>query len=305
LLDFNLRRLGLTKQSKICSITHASCMDGSISQLLLEQTFRNITSISSKYDNYRDELIKSEIESGKYDFIFLTDISPIDPEVLKNQNRVILLDHHASALYHYNAKENKYVIPDKFSGSSLTKRFIEEYFGIPLKHMNNLVYLSQDYDLWKKNSAKSTFLNEIHFFYYSDGFKKRFYGGDTRFKPDEIEYIRKRKVEFKETYDDLEVYELGKIKGCYVQVSNFINEICEKLIKEKYDIVFCKSPNKNNVSVRCKKGFVNIGEVLKELGYGGGHPEAGGFQESDFLKTQEKIKKIEERIYEEVKRKKK
>lgn len=304
-MEFNLRKLGLTKQSKICSITHAFCTDGSCSQLILEQTFKNITCISSKYDNDRDKLIKNEIESGNYDFVFLTDISPIDPEILKNQPKVILLDHHKSASYLHNPKENKYVIPDKFSGASLTKRFVEEYFGLPLRHLNNLVYLCQDYDLWHKKSAKSTFLNELHFFYYSEQFKKRFYSGNTRFTKQEIDYLRKRKKEFKEVYDNLDVFELNKIKGAFIHATNFVNELAEKLIKEKYDIVFIRNPDKNSVSVRGKKGFIDVGNLLKELGLGGGHEEAGAFIcKGGLIQLNETVKQIEERIYLEIKKRK-
>ncbi len=300
-LDYSLRRLGLTKNSKVCSITHAFCCDGSTSQLLLQQTFRNITCISSKYDDNRDSLIKSEIESNKYDFIFLTDISPIDPEILKDQNRVILLDHHASALYLHCPQENKYVIPDRFCGASLTKRFIEEYFGLPLKHMTRMVSYVQDYDLWTKRFPQSTFLNELHFFYYSEGFKKRFYSGDTRFTKQEIDYLRKRKNDFKKVFDELEVYELNKINGCFIQAISFVNELAEKLYTGKYDIVFIRNPEKNSVSVRCKNGFI---DVLKEYG-GGGHGSSGAILiKGNLNDVFEKIKLIEERIYLEIKNKK-
>ena len=76
-------------------------------------------------------------------------------------------------------------------------------------------------------------------------------------------------------------------------------------MKEKYDFVFARSRNKNSISVRNKHPDIDIGEVLKELGYGGGHHDAGGFYEPDFLKMKEKISIIEKHIVDELKRKKK
>jgi oligoribonuclease NrnB/cAMP/cGMP phosphodiesterase (DHH superfamily) len=307
-LDFNLRRLGLNNSSKILSITHAHCLDGTVSQMVIEAVFKNVTSMAFNYEEI-DGMLDSFINGvyyNNYDFIILTDISPKDPEILKGKNKIILLDHHAPKMYHHNPAENKYVIPDLFSGSSLTKKFCEEYFGTKINHLNDVVYLSQDYDLFHKCNCKSTFMNELHWMYHPEKFKKRFYGGDTRLNPDEIKYLRKRKREFKTTFDNLEIYDLHKIGGCYVESSNFLNEICEKLLKDKYNIVFCRnnSPRKTSISVRCRKGFVDIGKILEELGYGGGHPQAGGMSEPDFKILMDKILKIEERILLELKRKK-
>lgn len=305
-MEFNLRKLGLNHSSKILSITHAHCLDGSCAQIVIENVFRNVFSIDCKYDEIDKELeyfFQPEIYKN-YDFIFLTDISPKDLSLLKNKNKVILLDHHNTALLHHNVNENKYVIPEKESGSSLTKRFCEAYFKKELKHLNDLIYLSKDYDLWTKKNPKSTFLNELHFYYFSDHFKKRFFDGNTRFTEEEISYLRRRKQDFKNTFGSLDIYELHKIKGAYVEAEKFLNEIAEKLLNDGYNIVFVRnqSPYKNSISVRCKKGFVDIGSILKELGYGGGHPEAGGFVEPDFMKMKEKIETIEKRILLELKK---
>ncbi len=306
-MEFRLKELGLNHSSKILSITHAFCTDGSCAQLIIENVFKNVTSIACKYDQIDKELeyfLETSVYDN-YDFIFITDIAPQNMDILKNKNKVILLDHHNTAVAHHNPNENKYVIPEKFSGSSLTKRFCEDFFGKKLKHLDDLIYLSQDYDLWKKNNAKSTFLNELHFWYYSEEFKERFFNGDTRLNEAEISYLRKRKSDFKDIFNSLDIYDLHNIKGAYCEAGNFLNEIAEKLLKD-YSVVFVRnqSQHKNSISVRCRKGFVDVGGILKELGYGGGHSEAGGFSEPDFMKMKEKIEKIEERIALEIKRKK-
>lgn len=301
-MDFSLRRLGLTRNSKILSITHAHCMDGSTCQICLENVFSRLNCISAKY-NEVDSLLERLIHSNfdDHDFVFLTDISPLNKDLLVGQNKIILLDHHNTAKVHHNPHENKYVL-DNYCGSYVTKIFLEKFFDKKIPSLDNLVYLVNDYDLWKKQNAKSTFLNELHYMYFPDKFKKRFYDGNTRLTRTELDFIRKKKIEFKSEYDNLELYEMTKTKSCYFEADHFMNELCEKLMKEKYDFVFCRSRNKNSVSVRNKLPYVDVGEVLKELGYGGGHHDAAGFFEPDFFKMKEKMNRIEERIMIDIKR---
>lgn len=309
-MEFGLKKLGLIRSSKILSITHAFCLDGTCSQIVIENVFKDVNSIACKYDDMDKELeyfLQPRIYEN-YDFIFITDISPKDPDLLKGKNKIILLDHHNTASCHHNKDENKYVIPEKFSGSSLTKKFCEDYFGKKLKHLDNLIKYSEDYDLWIKRYPKSTFLNELHFKYFSEGFKKRFFDGNTRFTNEEISFLRSRKQDFEYTFKSLDIYELHKIKGAYVQSESgkFVNEIAEKLLKDGYNIVFVRNQSqyKNSVSVRCKKGFVDIGTILKTLGIGGGHAEAAGFVEPDFMMMKSKIEDIEKFILLEMKGKK-
>lgn len=301
-MDFNLRRLGLTKKSRILSITHANCMDGTGCQICLDNVFKNIDFVGLKYndvDSILGKIIDNNYEG--YDFIFLTDISPVNPSLLKSQNKIILLDHHNTAIQLHNPEENKYVVSD-LCGTALTKLFLEKFFEKKLDSLNDVSYLINDYDLWTKNNSKSTFLNELHFFYFSDKFRKRFFDGNTRLTKEEIEYIRERKKQFQSSFDELEVYDLNKINACYFEANSFLNELCEKLLKMKYDVVFCRSPNKNSVSVRNKHPNLDVGDILKQLGYGGGHKDAAGFYEPDFTKMKKKICDIEDVILEQLKR---
>lgn len=301
-MDFNLKRLGLNTQSKILSITHGNCMDGTSCQICLDNVFKNLSCIGLKYneiDSVLENIIQRDYDG--YDFVFLTDISPVNSELLRNKNKIILLDHHNSAKYHHNPNENKYVF-DNYCGAAITKAFLEKFFGKKISSLNNLIYLVNDYDLWTKQNAKSTFLNELHFKYFPDKFRKRFFSGDTRLTKEEIQFIRKRKSEFSFAVNNLELYELNKISACYFETNGFLNELCESLLKTKYDVVFCKSQSKNSISVRNKLSYVDIGSILKELGYGGGHPEAGAFFEPDFTTMKEKINNVVDRISEEIER---
>src|SRR4051812_45137469 len=92
-MDFNLKRLGLSTNSKILSITHANCMDGTSCQICLDNVFKNLNCVGVKYndiDSILTRLIDNNFEG--YDFVFLTDISPQDANLLKDKNKIILLD---------------------------------------------------------------------------------------------------------------------------------------------------------------------------------------------------------------------
>ena len=74
-------------------------------------------------------------------------------EYLKNP-KIILLDHHESALDLHDPSKNRFVIPS-MCGAKLTQRFLERCFNLDLSKFDNLIYLTQDYDLWIHSNKKS------------------------------------------------------------------------------------------------------------------------------------------------------
>ena len=106
-----------------------------------------------------------------------------------------------------------------------------------------------------------------------------------------------REKEFERRYKALTVFDCDKINGCVVQSDEFINEICDRLMKEEgYDIVFCRNPVHGRVSIRHKYNGLNMGEVLKNKGWGGGHRDSCGMFCSDISDFQMKIKTLDEEI---------
>ena len=71
----------------------------------------------------------------------------------------------------------------------------------------------------------------------------------------------------------------------------FINELAEKFYTDLgYPIVFIRISGKNRVSIRHYVDGVDIGQVLDDLGIGGGHDKAAGF----FVESDDEI---HEKIY--------
>ena len=292
-MEWNLRKLGLNKKSKILNLTHAFCTDGTSCSIVIENCFINSTIQQVKYteiDDVLENLHKSNFQD--YDFVFITDISPKDETWLES-NKIVLIDHHQTAIKFHNPAKNRYVVSEIACGALLVKKFLEKYFAERLKHLDDLIYLVNDYDLWHKKNDKSTFINELHFFYWGEKFRQRFYNGDTRLNKTEINYLRKRKKDFTKVWEDLEIADYGNYKNlkvCFLRSKGeFLNEIAEKILKEEgYDITFILNPIKNSVSVRSKMEDVNLGEVLKMVN-GGGHNLAAAFSS----KPEEIYKNIE------------
>ena len=164
------------------------------------------------------------------------------------------------------------------------KHFFEKKFGsqIDLSHLNRLVDLATDYDCWIRRFPISTFVAELYKGIYEPyQFRKRFMGGDCRLTTKEIEFIRKRKLEFIKVYDNVVLNDIPELNGCLVMNDRFVNEISQKLADDGYMIVFTQILGKGRISVRQYDPTVDIGAIMERLEIGGGHEQAAGFFESD------------------------
>lgn len=273
---------------KILNLTHKD-LDGVVCSILLKNLFKNITIITTNFEDINKYLVT--IDYNKYDWVFVTDLHPMSIEYLENP-KIILLDHHSSAKEFHDPSKNRFVISKNACGSNVTKRFLERYFKIDLSKFNSLVYLTKDFDLWIHNNKKSKMLNELFYRYWEEKFSERFADGNTRFTKDEINYIRKKIYNFNEIYNNLEIYELPKIKGCLITPNDFSNDCCDKLLKSGYKVVISLIPKSKHVSIRHSIENFHMGNFLKLLKLGGGHHIAAGFTEDDFSTVQERVEKF-------------
>lgn len=276
---------------KILNCSHKD-LDGCVSNLLVCSVFKNTTSIFTNFEEINNYLVT--INYDKYDWIILTDIHPMNEEYLKNP-KIILLDHHESALDLHDPSKNRFVIPS-MCGAKLTQRFLERCFNLDLSKFDNLIYLTQDYDLWIHSNKKSKLLNELFFHYWEDKFKQRFANGSTRFTKDEIEYLRYKIKEFNKVFDTLEIHEIPQINGCMIVTDAFLNDCCEKLLKNDYNFVISLNPKNKHISIRHNIENFNCGNFLKLLDLGGGHAQACGLTEDNFATAQERIEKFIEAL---------
>lgn len=284
----------IPRDSKILNIVHCD-LDGSVSALILSHVFENIKILDTSF--YKIDSILESVDFNKYDFVFLTDISPSIKENLYLSDNIILLDHHESAKEYNNPNKMHYVVSGKCA-AYLTKKFVEKYYGLNLQHLDDIVRLTNDYDLWELKYPESKRLNDVMFYLYRPKkFREKFFDGRTTFTEKENIWLEERDKEFEKLYDSLDLFEFDKINGCIVESKEFINEICDRLMKrEGYDIVFCRNPYHGRVSIRHRIEGLNIGEILKIHNWGGGHFQSAGMFCDDILDFKNKVNILEEEL---------
>jgi len=284
----------ISKNSKILSVSHND-WDGVFSQIILGNVYPNIIYLNTSF--YKIDSVIESIEYDKYDFVFLTDINPTNISLLNISDKIILLDHHESAIQANDPSKMHYV-SDSQCAAKLTLKFVEKYYGIKLTHLHEHCEMVNDYDLWILKNPKSKQLNDLMFYKYRPKkFRDLFFDGHTSFTEDEQQWLIEREKEFEKRYQDLKVFDCNKINGCIFESDQFINEICDKLMKEeKYEIVFCRNPVHGRVSIRHTIEGLNMGEMLKNKGWGGGHPLSCGMFVDDLNDFKIKIDILEEEI---------
>jgi oligoribonuclease NrnB/cAMP/cGMP phosphodiesterase (DHH superfamily) len=287
--------LKIPLDSKILSLSHADG-DGIGCQIVLGAVYKNITFATTAFYNV-DQAISS-IVFKDFDYVFLTDIYPTDEKCLTLSDNIILIDHHPSP-YHNPAK-NRWVISDKNKCAAyLVKHFVETMYNIKLDHLTEFIKLINDYDVWELKYKESKWLNDLYFTYYRDNsFRHEFMEGRTTFTDKELTFLGQLENKFNVLYDEIELHDFKNINGTLIFTDDFANEIADKLMKEEnYEIVFIKYIKTGRVSIRTKRKDVDIGKILTDFNYGGGHQMAAGF----FIKTnnelEEKIRIIIDFIY--------
>lgn len=284
--------------SAICIINHIKQKYGINAEYKLWfGTYKNV-------DMYMERLLD---EPNKYENIFIADIH-ISPELMLDlvkeyKNRIILLDHHASA---ENLKDIPNCIIDtsgKVCGAALCYKHLLKDQGLEYKHLTKLVAIANDYDLWfhKLPNKIAKNLNFIFYHYWGEKFVERFQMGFDSFNEEEKQVIKSKWEDIKkqlETIDFIDVLqdnEEYKGKFCAITVySNKtaeVNELCEYAINElKYHVVIFINVKDRRMSVRISKHAnekgLHVGYFNTELNIGGGHPTAGGaaFNDEEHLK---------------------
>lgn len=277
----------INRNSKILSISHND-LDGCVCQIILSHVYSDLKCVNTSF--YKIDQTLQQINYDAYDYVFVTDIAPDDERNLYLSDKIILLDHHKTSKPAHDPSNKKFVA-DGMCGSKLVYRFMKTmYPELDLSFLHNLVYLTNDYDLYTLNNPKSKLLNDIMFYKYRPvKFRAQFMDGRTRFTEEEIIWLRERRKEFERRWEALDVYEVDDTKICITNANFFLNEIADKLMKEEgYDVVFIRNPQTERASIRsCLEGL-DLGKMLKDRGWGGGHERAAGMFTSNMKDFQHK-----------------
>lgn len=287
----------MNRESKVL-IIHHNDLDGYGCAVILRAFFKNSRNYPASFYDIDQKL--QDIEYDNYEYVFVVDVHPTKVDFLDLSDKIILIDHHPST--YGNVKKNRYVVSNKKKCATylvwhyLKKTFPENKFDF----FKNFVYCVNEFDEWTNRTPKGKCLNELLYGPYGADkaqFITRFKKGNTRFTTEELDFVKKRREDFKKIYKDLDIWELEKTNSCFVMSDDFVNDLAHKLMHEDgYDVAFIKQIKKDRVSVRTKSDIIDTGKILESLGYGGGHAKASGFFENDPIKLKEKILRIEQEI---------
>jgi oligoribonuclease NrnB/cAMP/cGMP phosphodiesterase (DHH superfamily) len=278
-------------------------MDGIGCQIVLANVLTDVLFCNSSFVNVDKMFNDKNFEGFKH--IFVTDIYPNNPELIKKyEDRIVMLDHHGTSMINHCPSKMRFV-DDGQCATALVKNFVENYFEKDLSFLNELVYHINDYDLWIHESPKSKELNIVFDMYKEidrtlSMFRKRFIKGNVTFTQDEINYINFKQAEYVEVFNKIEVVDFEKINACIVlNTDKFLNDICDDLLKKHgYSMVFFRNTKNGHTSVRHNIIGINIGRILDNLGIGGGHEFAAGINILDVKLLMQSLKDLDKFLYE-------
>jgi oligoribonuclease NrnB/cAMP/cGMP phosphodiesterase (DHH superfamily) len=287
-------------RSKVLSISDGD-MDGVTCQIIIGNVFdkRGITYVTASHNTIND--ILNKIDFDKYDYVFITDISPKSNNLAYqlNYDKIILIDHHDTCQDLHDSSNDKFIVKDMCSASML-RNFLTNN-GANIDYLDTLITLVDDYDMWTEVCPGSKDLARLFYNYKPITFKRRFFSGLKEFSPKDLHIIEKDKLKLKQLTEDLKKDQNYKllpfINAITLFASSFTNEIAHQKLSEGYNVVFVVNKY-YNVSVRSRLDDIHIGKVLKEKGIGGGHKYAAGFPATDFTNTDKLINTVCDSVYE-------
>ena len=278
IMNFNNQNL------KVCNIHHAD-LDGAGSNIVLKNFYKTVYSIPVTYTTEWKLLEELKPYKDRIETIICTDFYP---EKTINDLRkicpVLVIDHHESVQDYNN--DNDIIINPTYSGTKLVYMFINKFKDI--KYLNELVEIIDDYDMFRLKNPKSKYFNMMFWEMGCKWFIRRFINGNVNLYPEEKQYFKDALNEFNEMYENMEICDLAR-NGVFFEVSKYHTECIDALKKEGYKWFIIK--NKSALSVRCDD--IDLTEVCKKIGFGGGHKSAVGFPLKKTDNVGDIIKKIE------------
>lgn len=275
---------------RILNFTHVD-MDGATSNIVIKNYFKNVITHIINYDRDNEIIPKMIKEKNNYDAVIFTDFCPANlSQVQAFGKPLLVLDHHESAIQNNNPGQNVYICT-KFCGAKLAF----EYFNHDdcLKHLKDIVEITNDYDLYLLKDPRSKAYNSLFWEMGFNWFVQRFFTGDIELIKAEKQFLVRKQKQFNEYYANLPIQEL-KHKGVVCESELYISDVADALRKDGYE--WCIIYRNGYLSVRSSDDSnINLANVTKRLGKGGGHVHAVGIpQQKENLA--DLIKRIENEV---------
>lgn len=269
---------------KVLNIHHYD-MDGSGSNIVLKNFYETVYSVPVTYSTEWKLMTDIAEYKDRYEAIICTDYYPEQTiDQLRRICPVLVIDHHESVADKNN--DSDVIINTLYSGTMLAYKFINKFKDI--SYLKELVEIIDDYDMFRLKNPKSKYFNTMFWEMGSKWFGRRFIKGNVNLYPEEKQYFVDMKKEFDDMYENLEISDLAR-NGVFFETAKYHNECIDALKKEGYKW-FCIK-NKNAISIRCDD--IDLTEVCKRMGKGGGHVHAAGIPLSKFDNVGDIVKKVE------------
>ncbi|MDD3488204.1 MAG: DHHA1 domain-containing protein [Candidatus Pacebacteria bacterium] len=258
---------------------HQNCHDGFGSAWAVWKKFKNKAQyFSLNYQSPFHHLIEK-------DTVYFVDIVPerkILEDLIKKDNKIIIIDHHQSAKNILDLKkfENVEINLNMRRSASV---LVWQYF-FPKKRIPKLLLYVEDMDLWKfkipytREVLATINLNDMDFKKWDKIAKEL----EDRKGRNKYIQIGKKIIEYqdnviKEIMQEAKEVKFEKHKTLAVNSSILISELGHALIKKKppMAIVWFEAGEDKRVSLR-SNGKVDVAKIAEKYG-GGGHKRAAGF----------------------------
>ena len=267
----------MNPKKDIAIIYHKDCPDGFSGAWSAYQKFGN----KAEYIPFKNRWEFPEIKDKEVYIIDLNFTKPILKQIKEKNKKVIVIDHHKSAVEYTGKIVDEY----QYDGESSACTIAWKYF-FPKKPVPRLLKYVEDIDIWKFQLPHSEEISEVGRVIGYKSFEKW-----SRFAKDlENEEKRKEKIKIgkilleyknKITESIAEFAYEVEFEGMKILAVNnsrvFRSQIGHLLAKRKPPMGIIWQEEKDGISISLRSdGSIDVSEIAKKYG-GGGHAGAAGF----------------------------
>ena len=280
-------------------------LDGVGCAIVAKLVFDDIDLIFCRNPQDCTSLIQKEYEKNKfkgYDRIFVTDIS-FEESLLEDKNilntfkkKLRMFDHHSTALGLKKFFPEAVIMESDSEGKLVSGTYLFHNYLVETYKMSPRPFFAEQirlYDTWDWSKGVSLMPKYLNLLLYSKGisyFMNTFVERLTRKDINELNMFNQYErdiLEFETTRNEKEICRnlsnVIKVKtdSCSIGVVNVTtgdystlgNRIC---IEHDVDIAFIFNVTTGGISVRSTRDDIDLGQLMKEAGLGGGHAQAAG-----------------------------
>jgi oligoribonuclease NrnB/cAMP/cGMP phosphodiesterase (DHH superfamily) len=273
-------------------------LDGTGSILLLKWAYPDVTITfkNTKVNSFRDEFIAwcKNDSIDNYDRVFFLDLDVSKNADLMDHEKSVVMDHHLSHVENKSVyKKSKVVVEECTSCVLLMYKKLKGQLKLTEAQKKIVIYID-DYDCYKHQVKESLMLNYLftdlqrgEYANKVERFIAEFKDGFHGFTPMQLNIIKFYQNKIQKTIDNCDYFEgevniqkkSRRIKAAITDTA--INDVCEHILNEGYDLAIAFNPKTGSVSFRTKQEDLDVSKIAEKLCGGGGHQYAAGGKASE------------------------